>query len=131
MNKKKKKKLKDAASNVGFRIRSYRKKNKLSQKEFADKIGLSVSTLSNYENGNTLPDMKTLVHLSVLFNCTTDDLLDLNRFKFIEDPGNVEDTGIESVLNLLSEFRKLQSQAVEDNMKKLYNDKKDTIDKFQ
>ena len=45
---------------TGMRIRYFRKKAGLTQKELAEKIGLSDSALRNYELGNRKPDRDTL-----------------------------------------------------------------------
>ena len=45
---------------TGMRIRYFRKKAGLTQKELAEKIGLSDSALRNYELGNRKPDWETL-----------------------------------------------------------------------
>lgn len=45
---------------LGVRIRYFRKKNGLTQKELADALGVNDSTIRNYELGNRMPDANTL-----------------------------------------------------------------------
>ena len=42
------------------KIRSIRKSNKMTQKEFAELIGVSAATVSNYENRKCIPDVAVL-----------------------------------------------------------------------
>lgn len=52
-----------------------RKKKGIGQKELAAVLNLSVSTISNYENGAHDPDLETLCALSDYYGVTTDYLL--------------------------------------------------------
>lgn len=52
-----------------------RKKKGIGQKELATVLNLSVSTISNYENGIHDPDLETLCALSDYYGVTTDYLL--------------------------------------------------------
>jgi transcriptional regulator with XRE-family HTH domain len=52
-----------------------RKKNKFSQTEMAEKIGVSLNTLSNFENGKTDLPSESIKISAKIFNVTTDYLL--------------------------------------------------------
>ena len=52
-----------------------RKKHKLSQKELADKIGVTQQAISSYETGIRQPPIDILVKMSEIFNCTIDELV--------------------------------------------------------
>ena len=65
-------------SGLPERIRELRKKFNYSQKQVADKIGVSPSIISGYENGERTPSVDILLALSYLFNCSTDYLLGKN-----------------------------------------------------
>lgn len=60
---------------IGEAIKYYRGKTGVSRATLAEKLGVSVMTISNYENGVTLPDMETVVTMAHFFSCTTDELL--------------------------------------------------------
>lgn len=57
------------------KIKDLRQKYKYSQKQVADKIGVSSSVVSGYETGERTPSVEVLLALSYLFNCSTDYLL--------------------------------------------------------
>lgn len=60
---------------VGARIRKHREELRLVQKEVAEKIGVSESTIAMWELGQRSPSIKYIVKLSLLYHCTTDDIL--------------------------------------------------------
>lgn len=53
-----------------------RKERKISQQELGNKIGLARNTICQYESGNRVPDVSTLILLADFFNVSTDYLLD-------------------------------------------------------
>lgn len=61
--------------NIGDNIYSYRRKVGMTQKQFADKLGVSYQSVSRWENGSTYPDMELLSPISRIFNISVDELL--------------------------------------------------------
>jgi len=59
----------------GFRMSDLRLARRWSQQEVADKIGVSHSTVSRYEDGLTSPSVPTLILLREVFGTTLDYLL--------------------------------------------------------
>lgn len=57
------------------KLQKLRSKNGLSQKQVADRIGVSPSIVSGYETGERTPSTEVLLSLSYLYNCSTDYLL--------------------------------------------------------
>ena len=53
---------------VGNRIRLLRKELKLSQKEFAKRLDIGLTTLKDYEKGNFLPKTEVILRLRNIFN---------------------------------------------------------------
>jgi len=47
----------------------------ITQEQVAEKIGVSRQTISNWENGKTLPDIMSVIKLSDLYQITLDELL--------------------------------------------------------
>ena len=47
----------------------------ITQEELAEELGVSQKTISNYRNGTTIPNLLILYRMSVIFNCTIDDLI--------------------------------------------------------
>lgn len=56
-------------------LRKLRKKNKLTQKELANYLNISQSTIAMYESGKREPDSNTLIKISKFFSVPIDDLL--------------------------------------------------------
>jgi transcriptional regulator with XRE-family HTH domain len=60
---------------IGENIRKIRHKLGLTQQELADRVSISRSVLTRWENGSLTPDVDTLVKLSQLFNVSLDGLV--------------------------------------------------------
>lgn len=60
----------------GKRLREFRKRRNLTQKEVAAKIGVSEQALSKWENGDCLPDVYNLKLLALVLHISIDCLLD-------------------------------------------------------
>lgn len=65
-------------NSVGNIIRALRKSKNLSQKEFGEKLGFSPRTVSDWEAGNTEPDINTIRALVKFFDITYDEFFDEN-----------------------------------------------------
>lgn len=61
---------------VGRKILALRKERNMTQTELADEMGVSFQAVSNWERGNSMPDISKLPQLAELFGCTVDELLD-------------------------------------------------------
>lgn len=61
---------------LGTKIKTFRKLNKLTQQELADKLEISRSALSYYELGKIEPNIYTLIKLSNIMKCSIDYLVD-------------------------------------------------------
>lgn len=85
---------------VGSNIRKLRKLNKLTQIEFAQRIGISQGNLSEIEQGNTNPSLDTLLAIKNEFKCSIDEILATDTNNSMTD----EEIG------LISAFRKLKSR---------------------
>ena len=60
---------------VGERIKELRKARRMTQNEFAERINVTKSTVSAYENGSRLPSYDVLIRIARLFKVSTDHLL--------------------------------------------------------
>ena len=96
---------------IGKKITDLRKKHNMTQMELADKLGISFQAVSNWERGNTMPDISKLPELAAIFNISVDELLNgkaplveavLNDTvdEYMED-GNVTEQEIADALPLL------------------------------
>ena len=62
-------------ASFGELLKELREDKKISQKELAKKIYVTVGTISNYENNQHYPDIEKLIMLADYFNVSTDYLL--------------------------------------------------------
>lgn len=61
---------------VGKFIKKLRKDNNLTQKDLADKYGVTYQAVSKWENGINLPDVSLIREMSKDFNISVEDILD-------------------------------------------------------
>ncbi len=64
-------------SNLGKKIKFYRKRLQMSQLKLAKKIGVARSTLASWEINRRDPDLNSLLKLSKLLQVSLDELFDL------------------------------------------------------
>lgn len=67
-------------STYGKKICELRKKRKLTQSVVADALGISVTTISRYENETILPTEDVIVKTAQYFNVSSDYLLGLSSY---------------------------------------------------
>lgn len=61
---------------IGQFIKKIRQDNNLTQKEFADKLGVTFQAVSKWENGKNVPDIAILKQISDDFNVDISEILD-------------------------------------------------------
>lgn len=54
---------------IGNTLKEKRKELKLTQKQLAYRLGVSLITVIRFENGTRIPDSDKLMELAELFNC--------------------------------------------------------------
>lgn len=64
---------------LGNKIVEIRKRNNLTQEEFAEICSVTRQTISNWENSKSYPDLETLVLISDTFNVSLDEMLKGDR----------------------------------------------------
>ncbi len=64
---------------IGKFIKNIRLKNNLSQREFADILGVTFQAVSKWENGKNLPDMLILKEISNKFNVDIDEIINAKK----------------------------------------------------
>ena len=60
---------------IGKKIALLRKQNNMTQFELADRLAISFQAVSNWERGNSMPDISKLPELAQILHTTVDDLL--------------------------------------------------------
>ena len=64
---------------IGKFIKKLREENNLTQKEFADKLGVTFQAVSKWENGKNVPDIGILKEMSEEFHIDIDEILQGER----------------------------------------------------
>jgi transcriptional regulator with XRE-family HTH domain len=84
---------------IGENIRKLRHKLDLTQQELADRISVSRSVLTRWENGSLTPDVETLVKLCQLFDVSLDGLVGrtYNRAQILNEVRQIYQTDIETL----------------------------------
>lgn len=67
--------------NIGNIIKEIRNKNNLTQKDLADKLGVTYQAVSKWERGLNIPDIEILKEISNTYNIPFDELLDVKTKK--------------------------------------------------
>lgn len=60
---------------IGKIIKEKRKEEQLTQENLAEKLFVSNKTISNWENGKTMPDIESVIRFAKLFHLSLDNLL--------------------------------------------------------
>lgn len=89
----------------GNRLKTLRIQNNMTQFQLSQKLGLTKSVISAYENGLRMPSYDVLIAISNIFRVTTDFLLG------IEDKSNIDLSGlsleeVDALLNLISAMKR-------------------------
>ncbi len=64
---------------LGENVKRLRLENGMTQEKLAEYLGVSFQSVSNWERGESYPDITLLPRLAVFFRVTTDELLGLNK----------------------------------------------------
>jgi len=91
----------------GIRLKQLREKQHLSQKEVADRLGLTRATISAYERNTKTPSVDILVRIALLYRSSADYILGLEDRAniFIDDlEKDEQDTIVKMVDILRAEF---------------------------
>lgn len=89
------------------KLKELRIKYGYSQKQVAEKIGVSPSIVSGYETGERTPSTEVLLSLSYLYNCSTDYLLGKQATspQFVLDIGGLTDKQINAITILIEAIK--------------------------
>lgn len=64
---------------VAKNLMYYRKKNKITQKELANQLGVKHNAISSWENGVNSIDIDTLFRVCQIFGITVNDMYDIKQ----------------------------------------------------
>lgn len=88
----------------GNKLKNLRIKNNYTQDQLAQRIGLTKSVISAYENGLRMPSYDVLIAIARIFKVTTDYLLGLEHMREIDLSG-LTDEEISALMNLIKAMR--------------------------
>jgi len=94
---------------IGDKIRYLRELNGYTQATLANKLGISRSSINAWEIGISSISIKNVEQLAILFNVSSDFLLDLNSSASINVSG-LTDEQVVMVLQFVEHIRSLNSK---------------------
>lgn len=101
---------------LGDRIREYRTSIRMTQSDFANRLGITGASVSAYENGTRLPSYDVLVKIADTLGVTTDELLGRKKNdKVVIEVTNLtpqERHAVQEIINLLEAKEKPQFRQV-------------------
>lgn len=97
---------------LGERLGMKREEAHLTCQQVAEKLGLSKSAISEYENDKSRPNIETLAKLAVMYKCTTDYLLGLHTdpSKLTADMSGLTEPERESILEVITCYEAAHSK---------------------
>lgn len=90
--------------NFGNRLKTLRTKSNLTQAQLAQKLGVTKSVVSAYENNLRMPSYDILISISRVFKVTTDYLLGVEPKQEVDLSG-LTDEEILALLNLIKAMK--------------------------
>ena len=94
----------------GTMLKELRRRAGLTQKELADKLGLSKAAVSYYEQSLRSPSPEVLIKIAEAFHVTTDYLLGLESKRQTLDVTDLPDTDIEFLRNAAELLRRKNNE---------------------
>ena len=108
---------------IGSKIKELRVSQKMTQNEFAERLGVTKSSISSYENGSRLPSYDILIKISRIFKVSTDYLLGCidNKSQTVNVSGLTEKqiVSIRSSIDAYRAFNAIREQVPQDVQKLL------------
>ena len=94
---------------IGIRIKELRRSRNLTQRAFAERLNITKSTVSAYENGSRLPSYDVLLKIADSFHVTTDTLLGIgNKYCLdVTDLTPAQRNTLQNIVSVYSEYNKL------------------------
>ena len=99
------------SSNIGETICRYRQNRRMTQEEFASRLGLTPQAVSKWERGNGLPDASLMEGICSVLGIKADTLLGMEE-KVVENGNPIDDREIKNQL--------IAEPVMVDNLKNLY-----------
>lgn len=84
---------------LGRNIRRIRKSRNLTQETFSEKIGIEPSSLSNIENGKSLPSTQTIINIQQKFEVNINEVFEVD-YDYLKNGQYLEEAIFKMVKNL-------------------------------
>lgn len=97
-------------ASFGEMLAELRLDRKMTQKNLADILHVSVSTISNYERNVYFPEVEKLTNLADFFQVTVDYLLGRSEFNFLPDVFSEVIVNDKTVGDIIKIFRQLPEE---------------------
>lgn len=88
----------------GDKFKQLRITHGYTQKVLSERLGVSISAISEYESGDRNPTLDNLIRIARIFHVTTDYLLDLDTRRVVAVDGLPEET-IAALENLIQNLQ--------------------------
>lgn len=95
----------------GMLLHELRKKKGMTQKQLADKLGVTEATVSRYESNTATPPLDTLRTISSIMNVSLDELLGTEQ-RFTVSVFGLTEQQTDIIRSLISSFRVLNSTSM-------------------
>lgn len=112
---------------LGEKIKRLRNSQNMTQTELAERLNITKSTVSSYENDSRLPSYDVLIKMAQLFNVTIDSLLMDERKGVYFDIDYMTDEQVAVISQLIDIFRTTNMRA--GSMCSLNKQNRELIDK--
>ncbi|MBN8861417.1 MAG: helix-turn-helix transcriptional regulator [Sphingobacteriales bacterium] len=101
-------------------LKALRKSKGWTQDEMLSVSGITRSTWSNYETGQTQPDIETIARISGIFGVSIDDLILKDLSNVLEDPKNRKKfTEVEGPENVLNDPENIQTWTILTHLRRI------------
>ena len=97
-------------NDFSVKLKKLRQSKNYSQQALADKLSVTKSLISSYEQDLRLPSLDMLIKISTEFGVSTDYLLNLDRQKTI-NVAKLTDEQVAIISNTVNEFIKLNEKS--------------------
>lgn len=88
-------------NNIGEKICQYRQMQKMTQEEFASRLGVTPQAVSKWERGNGLPDISLIEGICKVLNISANHLLGIEENRVVENGNAIAEQEIRN--NMIAE----------------------------
>lgn len=92
--------------NFGKKLKELRSAAGFTQKQLADRLGITKSTVSFYERHERMPSPEIMSKIASIFHVSMDTLMDREKNKKVIDLSDLSDEDIQTVQIIVDSLRK-------------------------